>query len=328
MTDCIVRLSQLTRRFKNLTAVNKVDLEIGQGEIFGLLGPNGAGKTTIIKMLCTILNPSAGKASVCGHDIMRERDSVRRSIGVVFQDPSTDEELTAYENLMFHARIYGMTGDVQGRINEVLKLVELSDKRDQLVREFSGGMKRRLEIARGLMHRPRVLFLDEPTLGLDPQTRSNIWDYIANLNTNERITIILTTHYMDEADRLCERIGIIDNGSIIALDSPGHLKDSLQGDTIEVTTDEPEKLKGLISSMASKVTVHDHTLTLSVQKSETKIPLLVSLADKNSVKITSITMHKPTLEDVFLHFTGKAIRETNGDAPSERMRMMQRSRRR
>lgn len=223
-----IEIRGLTKEFGELKAVDSIDLSIKEGEIFGLLGPNGAGKSTTIFMLSTILNPTKGSAKVCGHDIVKERDSVRHCIGIVFQDPSLDDELTAQENLYFHGRLYGMTEEEIGaKSQEVLALVELMDRKDSLVKTFSGGMKRRLEIARGLMHHPKVLFLDEPTLGLDPQTRRHLWEYISKINEKEKMTIILTTHYMDEADYLCDRIGIIDKGKIIALDTSEKLKDVL-----------------------------------------------------------------------------------------------------
>lgn len=210
----------LTKKFGNLVAVNQVSLQVEQGEIFGLLGPNGAGKTTIIKMLSTLIPPTEGSASVWGHNILKDKDAVRHSIGMVFQDPAVDERLTGMENLDFHARMYGMKKDVRmKRIKEVFELVGLEDKADVFLKNYSGGMKRRLEIARGLMHYPHVLFLDEPTLGLDPQTRYHIWEYIKVLNTRENVSIVLTTHYMEEADALCSRIGIIDYGKILVVDT-------------------------------------------------------------------------------------------------------------
>jgi ABC-2 type transport system ATP-binding protein len=328
MSQCVVSLSKLTKRFKGLIAVDSIDLEIGQGEIFGLLGPNGAGKTTIIKMLCTILNPTSGSAKVCGHDVVKDRELVRRSIGVVFQDSSSDEELTGYENMIFHARIYGMkTEGLAKRILDLLKLVELTDKKDQLVREYSGGMRRRLEIARGLLHHPTVLFLDEPTVGLDPQTRVKIWGYLLNLNAKENITIILTTHYMDEADRLCSRVGIIDHGKVIANDVPQKLKDSLQGDSITIGTDQPQKLMDALKTeqYIKRMSMHEKGLILNTDNAETKIAQIVSIAERAKVPILSITLSKPSLEDVFLHFTGRAIRAENGENFAEKVRMMRRA---
>jgi ABC-2 type transport system ATP-binding protein len=228
----VIRAHGLRKRYGELEAVQGVDLEVYRGETFGFLGPNGAGKTTTINMLCTLIRPSAGSASVAGYDVMRERDDVRRSIGLVFQDTTLDTYLTADRNLRFHAELYGVPPEViDGRIRRVLDIVGLWDRKDSKVLEYSGGMMRRLEIARGLLHYPRVLFLDEPTIGLDPQTRSHIWTYIEELKHREDITIFLTTHYMDEAEH-CDRIAIIDNGRIVALDTPEALKASVGKDLV------------------------------------------------------------------------------------------------
>lgn len=233
----IIEVSKLTKVFDNrLTAVDHISFTVQEGEIFGFLGPNGAGKTTTLNMLATLLRPTSGTATVDGHDITEEPDAVRHSIGFVFQDPTLDTELTGRENLDFHGRIYGIKSDVrEKRIKEILDVVQLSERADEMVKTYSGGMKRRLEIARGLLHYPRVLFLDEPTLGLDPQTRRAIWEYIERLNQEEKVTIIITTHYTEEADQLCDRIQIIDFGKIVALDTPGNLKARLEGDVITLT---------------------------------------------------------------------------------------------
>lgn len=237
----IIDVRKLTKVFDNrLTAVDHISFTVEEGEIFGLLGPNGAGKTTTLNMLATLLRSTSGTATVDGHDINKEPDAVRRSIGFVFQDPTLDTELTGRENLDFHGRIYGIKADVrEKRIKEILAVVQLSDRADEMVKTYSGGMKRRLEIARGLLHYPRVLFLDEPTLGLDPQTRRAIWDYIERLNEEEKVTIIITTHYTEEADQLCDRIQIIDFGKIVALDTPENLKARLEGDVITLTFKDP-----------------------------------------------------------------------------------------
>ena len=232
-----IQVTDLTKTFTDLTAVNHISFEIEQGEIFGLLGPNGAGKTTTLSMLATMQKPTSGSATVQGRDIEKDEDGVRKAIGIVFQDQSLDEELTARENMDFHGRLYRIPPEIRRqRIDELLRLVELHDREDDLVKTFSGGMRRRLEIARGLLHHPSVLFLDEPTLGLDPQTRNHLWQYIAALSKEKNITIILTTHYMEEADRLCDRIAIIDHGTIIALDTPQNLKDGIGGDIITIKT--------------------------------------------------------------------------------------------
>ena len=310
-----IEIRGLTKEFGELKAVDSIDLSIKQGEIFGLLGPNGAGKTTTIFMLSTILNPTKGSAKVCGHDIVKERDAVRHCIGIVFQDPSLDDELTAMENLYFHGRLYGMAEEEIGaKSQEVLTLVELIDRKDSLVKTFSGGMKRRLEIARGLMHHPKVLFLDEPTLGLDPQTRRHLWEYIKKINEKERMTIILTTHYMDEADFLCDRIGIIDKGRIIALDTAEKLKDVLGGDVITLQVSDPGKMKLLIEKLecekcVKKVDVFDNSLNITITDGGKNIPKIVSLAEKNRITIDSVMLKRPSLEDVFIHYTGRTIRE-------------------
>ncbi len=221
MSTNVIQLFDLKKYFKEVKAVDGVSLSINQGEIFGLLGPNGAGKTTILNILCTLLKPTSGNATICNHDTEKDKDAVRRCIGIVFQDPSLDDQLTAFENLDLHGRLYHISKDIRRqKMEELLELVELSDKQNVLVKTFSGGMKRRLEIARGFLHQPKVLFLDEPTLGLDPQTRRHIWEYIERLNRDTKVTIILTTHYMDEADALCHRVAIIDRGRISTIDTP------------------------------------------------------------------------------------------------------------
>lgn len=228
-----IRVEKLTRRFNGLVAVDAISFSVEQGEIFGFLGPNGAGKTTTINMLCTLLKPTSGLAQVGCCDITKEPNKVRREIGVIFQDPSLDDRLTADDNLRFHGYLYHMNKDViEARIPEVLELVELSERRREIVKRFSGGMKRRLEIARGLMHRPRILFLDEPTIGLDPQTRAHIWDYVLKMRKESGLTIFMTTHYMQEAE-VCDRIAIMDHGNIVALDSPAKLKQTHNEQTLE-----------------------------------------------------------------------------------------------
>src|SRR5208337_1656487 len=235
-----IHVKDLTRRFGELVAVDQISFDIELGEIFGLLGPNGAGKTTTLSMLATMLETTSGTASVMGIDIADNQDGVRKAIGIVFQDQSLDEELTAWENMDFHGRLYRIPKETrEQRTGELLKLVELFDRRNDIVKTFSGGMRRRLEIARGLLHHPAVLFLDEPTLGLDPQTRNHLWEYIETLAKEKNITIILTTHYMEEADRLCNRIAIIDHGKIIALDTPDRLKDSIGGDVVTIRSPDP-----------------------------------------------------------------------------------------
>jgi ABC-2 type transport system ATP-binding protein len=239
-TGPAITVRGLTKSFGEVRAVRGVDFEVAMGEVFGFLGPNGAGKTTTINMLCTLAKPTSGEARVAGHDVVSERDEVRRNIGLVFQDPTLDGYLTAAQNLKLHAELYGVQSDlVQPRMQQVMEMVGLWDRKDSVVGTFSGGMRRRLEIARGLMHSPRVLFLDEPTIGLDPQTRRSIWDYIRELKEREEITIFMTTHYMDEAE-WCDRIAIMDHGEIVALDSPEALKGGVGKDRVTIHTDDDQ----------------------------------------------------------------------------------------
>ena len=328
----IISIKRLTKKFGDLTALGNMTLEIEQGELFGLLGPNGAGKTTLISILSTMLPATSGGATVCGHDVRREEDAVRQCIGIVFQDPSLDDDLTGEENLDFHGRLYGMDSRTRGsRMTEVLRLVDLEDRRDDLVKTYSGGMRRRLEIARGLMHRPRVLFLDEPTLGLDPQTRRKIWNYIRSLKDSYGMTIILTTHYMDEADQLCSRIAVIDRGEIVALDSPDALKASLGGDVLELDIADPdpafiEQLKNL--EEVDHISSQDGKVALTVKNGESFIPRIFEVAQAVGVEISSVAMRKPNLEDVFLKLTGREIRDEGVVEPKERMRIYMWARRR
>jgi len=383
----VIEVNGLTKIFDNeVRAVDGVSFTVEEGEILGFLGPNGAGKTTTLNMLSTLLKPTSGTAIVNGHDILKDPDAVRRSIGFVFQDPTLDTELTGRENLDFHGRIYGLKQDVrQQRIKEMLGIVQLTDRADALVKTYSGGMKRRLEIARGLLHHPKVLFLDEPTLGLDPQTRRAIWEHIERLNQEKNITIILTTHYTDEADYLCGRIQIIDFGKIVALDTAENLKARLQGDIVGLNFKEPadllrirpllEKIEwirridavagennhatmgrmmqmmsgmpeglgmgGMVSgpspssnnsfgpsripkqvkeSMAlgmtgarDQVNLPEATrLHLLVDNGGHRIPELVNMVSGTGVVLESVELHKPTLDDVFLAFTGRNIRDERG----------------
>ncbi len=325
-----IYMNGLTKRFGDLLAVDKVDLSIGKGELFGLLGPNGAGKSTIIKMLTTMLTPTEGEAQVWSHDVRTERNKVRSSIGVVFQDPAVDSMLTGRENLDFHGRMYGLGGAIRKkRIAEVLDLVDLTDKADVKMEDYSGGMQRRLEIARGLMHHPNVLFLDEPTLGLDAQTRRHIWEYIKNMNQREGVTIILTTHYMEEADYLCDRVAIIDNGKIVALDTPKNLKDLIGADTItlEAQSGGETLLKSLKTFDWIKSTaVANGNIELRVDHAQTRIPEVMQEACRNNAVIKSVGLHEPTLEDVFLKFTGKKMRAAEGTSTMHAMMMRGRRR--
>lgn len=308
----IIVTENLTKTFGDFTAVDHIKFSVNEGEIFGFLGPNGAGKTTTIKMLTTLLYPTEGSANIAGYDIIKQRAKVRENIGVVFQDPALDTELTCKENLDFHARMYGLSLETRKkRIEEVLTLVDLLDKKDIRVKNYSGGMKRRLEIARGLMHSPRVLFLDEPTLGLDAQTRRAIWEYIKQLNKEENTTIFLTTHYMDEADFLCDHIGIIDHGKIMVMNTVEALKKTVGNDIISLLCSNRDVLEKRLEqeTWVSKITPHDSLLTFSVERGEEKIPMVFNIARSVDVSISSVDVRKPTLDDVFLHYTGRRMRE-------------------
>jgi ABC-2 type transport system ATP-binding protein len=307
----IIETMQLTRAFNGFKAVDKLNITVKSGEIFGLLGPNGAGKTTTISMLCTILKPTSGSAKVNGFDIVKEPNQVRKSIGIVFQDPSIDDRLTGRENLLMHANLYGVpVSEQRERIDRILKLVELYDRADDLLRTYSGGMRRRLELGRGLIHYPKVLFLDEPTVGLDPQTRDHIWNYIRELKHTHDITIVLTTHYMDEADRLSDRIAIMDHGQIIALDAPSGLKERLEGDVITVRAEKIDELASLLEHQLglSRVRIVDGALELTVRGGKSTMPRIMEVAAANKLFIESILLREPNLEDVFLHYTGRNIR--------------------
>jgi ABC-2 type transport system ATP-binding protein len=325
VSDNIIQVENLVKKYGSLTAVDHISFDVAPGEIFGFLGPNGAGKTTTINILCTLLKPTGGNAKICGNDVIRQRDQVRRCIGLVFQEPALDEYLNAEQNLRFHAYAYSLPKEVrEPRIAEVLALVDLADWRKKKVQTFSGGMKRRLEIARGLLHNPRVLFLDEPTLGLDPQTRRHIWDFVLELRQRQHLTIFLTTHYMDEAEN-CDRISIIDRGRIIALDTPEKLKDSLGGDVVTLTAEDNQAAaRELTEKFQVSPEIQDGHIRFSVPHGETFLPKLMQ--DFRS-RLTSIGIHRPTLDDVFLKLTGRAIRDAEmGD--KDQMKQMMSMRRR
>jgi ABC-2 type transport system ATP-binding protein len=303
----------LTKIFGHLVAVDHISFEVEEGEIFGFLGANGAGKTSTIMMLATALNPSSGMATVYGHDIVGARDKVRESIGIVFEELSLDINLTARENLDFHARLYHLPKKVRDeRISQALDLVELKDRQDTLVKYYSGGMQRRLEIARGMLNSPQVLFLDEPTLGLDVQTRRLLWDYAMRLNKEAGTTILLNTHYVEEADYLCNRVAILEHGKIAVVDTPKALKDSLGRSVLSIRFLQgvlANEFASLLNGMSwiKKVTQHDAQLELTVGNEGMKIPEVVRLARKHGFVISSIGEHKPSLEDVFLHYVGKKL---------------------
>ena len=312
-TPPIIEVDDLRRSFGQLEAVRGVSFDVTPGEVFGFLGPNGAGKTTTINMLCTLLRPTAGRAAVNGFDVVSQRSDVRRSIGLVFQQPTLDETLTAEQNLRFHAYAYGVPADVrERRLRELLTLVELWDRRRNQVRSFSGGMKRRLEIARGLLHHPHVLFLDEPTLGLDPQTRRRIWEYLTELRGRDGLTIFLTTHYMDEAEH-CDRIAVIDHGRIVAVDSPANLKSAVGGDLITIAVGDgqaaADELRGRYGVSPFIV---DGTVSFQVPAGEAFLPEFVRGFGQ---PLDAIGLRRPTLDDVFLNLTGREIRDSEGSTP-------------
>jgi ABC-2 type transport system ATP-binding protein len=310
----------LSKSYGELVAVAGVDFEVAAGEVLGFLGPNGAGKSTTIKMLCTLVEPSAGSARIAGFDVVRQRDEVRRHIGLVFQDPTLDQYLTADQNLRMHAELYGVPrAALRSRMTQVLEMVGLADRRSALVSTYSGGMKRRLEIARGLLHAPRVLFLDEPTVGLDPQTRSSIWRYINDLRKREDITIFLTTHYMDEAE-YCDRIAIMDQGSIVVMDTPEALKASVGKDRVQITTADDEAAKmALESRFDLSATIAEGQLTFAVPAGEAFVPRLFS---ELGVPIKSVSVSRPSLDDVFMSYTGTTIRDAEAASGNQWMRMV------
>jgi ABC-2 type transport system ATP-binding protein len=324
----IIETRDLTKKFGSLTAVDRISFDVEKGEIFGLLGPNGAGKSTTISMLCTILRPTSGTATVNGFDVVKQPSQVRQSIGIVFQDPSIDDKLTGRENMEMHGDLYGVPRSEMGkRIDEVLKLVELEDRADNYMSTYSGGMRRRLEIARSLIHYPKVLFLDEPTIGLDPQSRDHIWSYIRELIKKEDITIILTTHYMEEADKLCNRIAIVDHGRIVALDTPKKLKEELGGETITVKTKKNELFLEKIreANIAKAAVIVDDEVKMTVDGAHSLLPAVINIAAQNAVYVESISVQEPQLDDVFLHYTGRALRDSKGKEIPSMMRMRRRA---
>ena len=311
-----VEVADLVKRYDDVEAVRGISFDVAAGETFGFLGPNGAGKSTTISMLCTLITPTAGRARVAGFDVVTDRLRVRRRIGLVFQDQTLDEYLTAQENLKFHAELYRVpSADIDDRVQAVMEMVGLWTRRASIVRTFSGGMKRRLEIARGLLHSPRVLFLDEPTVGLDPQTRAHIWEYINELRTREAITIFLTTHYMEEAE-YCDRIAIIDEGQLVAIDTPNALKAQVGKDRVELRTDDdPEAIRLLDERFGIEATTTSNGVTFHVAAGEEFVPRLFA---ELAVPIRAINLARPTLDDVFMTHTGRTIRDTEAST-TERM---------
>ena len=320
--DTAISVSKLTKRYGDLEAVRGIDFEVRRGETFGFLGPNGAGKSTTISILCTLVKPTSGTAMVAGHNVVTDRDTVRRNIGLVFQDTTLDTYLTAEQNLRFHAELYGVPrAAVAPRMRQVLEMVGLWDRRESLVRTYSGGMQRRLEIARGLLHAPHILFLDEPTVGLDPQTRSSIWRYINDLKQREDITIFLTTHYMDEAEH-CDRIAIIDHGLIVAIDTPEALKASVGKDRVQISTADDQAVIGeLAERFGIEAALHEGLVTFSVESGEEFVPRLFA---ELGVPIRSVSVARPSLDDVFMSYTGRTIRDTEASSADAMRAMAQR----
>jgi ABC-2 type transport system ATP-binding protein len=307
-----VAVHGLTKTYGAIEAVRGIDLEVARGETFGFLGPNGAGKSTTINILCTLVAPTAGTAAVAGLDVVADRAAVRRRIGLVFQDPTLDGPMSGEQNLRFHQELYGVDRRrAPARREEVLRTVGLWERRADPVSTYSGGMRRRLEIARGLLHSPQVLFLDEPTIGLDPQTRSSIWAYLAELHRTEEITVFVTTHYMDEAEH-CDRIAIMNEGRIVALDTPDALKARVGADRITITTDDDEAaLRSLREDLGLDPAVHEGAITVAVPDGAGFVPRLF---DRLPVGIRSVTVTRPSLDDVFLAHTGTTIRDAEAGA--------------
>lgn len=313
MSDLVV-VEGLVKKYGDFEAVKGISFMIRKGEVFGLLGPNGAGKTTTIHVIATLLRPTAGEVRVAGHDVVREAAEVRKRIGVVFQDPSLDWALTAWENMYIHGLLYGLSGDVlKKRIREVLEFVELSEHADRLVRYFSGGMRRRLEVARALLHSPELLILDEPTIGLDPHTRARIWDYIREVQRREGMTILLTTHYMDEAEELCDRIAIMDHGRIIAEGTAEELKSLVGSDVIIARFDRPACFESGPIRECRKLP--DGRVEFVVENAAKALPQLFEMAREAGLRIVEVSYRRPTLNEVFLHLTGRELRDSPAEAP-------------
>ena len=308
----------LEKRYGDVHAVRGIDFEVRAGEVFGFLGPNGAGKSTTISILCTLTAPTAGSATIAGHDVVRERYAVRRNIGLVFQQTTLDDHLSARQNLLFHGELYGVPKDVlPARVEEVMTMVGLWDRRGSAVSTFSGGMKRRLEIARGLVHAPNVLFLDEPTIGLDPQTRSSIWAHVRELQARHAITVFLTTHYMDEAEH-CDRIAIMDAGRIVAEGAPEALKAAVGKDRVQVrTADDGVAIALLKEKLGVDARVHEGAVTFAVASGEEFVPRLFA---ELPIAIRSVSVARPSLDDVFLSYTGTTMRDAEARTPSPRAR--------
>lgn len=318
-----IEVKDLIKRFKNTTAVNGISFSVNEGECFGLLGPNGAGKTTTINMLCTMLTPTSGRAKVAGYDVAKNPNEVRENIGVIPQEVVLENALTAKENLEFYSQLYHIPKkEYEEAIARLLKLVDLQDKADIAVGTFSGGMKRRLEIAKALLHNPKIIFMDEPTLGLDPQSRRAIWDYIKTLNREHNVTVFITTHYLEEADFLCNRVAIIDKGRIQAMNTPAKLKENLvKGSIIDLHIEAGKErfFKYLQEAGLKPESLNNNSIRILASKGKQTVPQLFKTAEKMKIEIDSISMHEPSLEDVFIHYTGKAIRDEAAESSNKRI---------
>ena len=316
----IIHVGNLVKRFGDFTAVNDISFDVHEGEIFGFLGPNGAGKSTTIKVLCTLLQPTSGDISVAGYDVVKHPDQIRSNIGIVFQDTSLDSTLTGQENLDFHCMMYHIPREERAkRIKDVLALMDLTDFKDRYVKTYSGGMRRRLEIARGLLHEPRLIILDEPTVGLDPQTRNYIWEYVRQLRDRHHTAIFMTTHYMDEAEN-CDRIAVIDHGQIVALDTPVELKKLVGADQVELTTGDNAKAAQFIEGHYNvKTSIREGKLTFQIEQADHVVPHLMAELAQSGISVETLQVRRPTLEDVFLKLTGRTIREEEGQKDQSRL---------
>jgi len=314
-----IEVENLVKKFGDFEAVKGISFKVKKGEIFAFLGPNGAGKTTTVHILTTLLKPTSGRATVAGYDVLKDAGEVRKRIGIVFQDPSVDRDLTAYENMLVHGGVYGLKGrELKEKIEELLRFVELWEFRNKLVKYFSGGMQRRLEIARSLLHKPEVLFLDEPTLGLDPQTRAHVWSYIQAMKEEHEMTVFLTTHYMEEAEKLADRVAIIDHGRIIADGTVEELKKLVGSDVVYLKVENNAECFEIDSGTC--IVLPDGRIRIDVSDAARNIPKIFEAAEERGIKILEITYHRPTLNDVFLHLTGREIRDEGGNLMKEIIR--------